>query len=41
MSKAIAYIKSSTDKQKAFDSIVSKYEAELTQKQLDGIKKFV
>ena len=41
MSKAIAYIKSSTDKQKAFDSVVSKYSEELTQKQLDGIKKFV
>ena len=41
MSKAIAYIKSSTDKQKAFDSVVSKYGEELTQKQLDGIKKFV
>ena len=41
MSKAISYIKSSTDKQKAFDSVVSKYGDQLTQKQLDGIKKFV
>jgi L-2-hydroxyglutarate oxidase LhgO len=41
MSKAISYIKASTDKQKAFDSVVSKYGEELTQKQLDGIKKFV
>ena len=41
MSKAISYIKASTDKQKAFDSIVSKYGEELSQKQLDGIKKFV
>ena len=41
MSKAIAYIKSSTDKQKAFDSVMSKYGDDLTEKQLEGIKKFV
>ena len=41
MDKAVSYIKSSTDKQKAFDSVMKKYEAQLTDKQVAGLKKFV
>ena len=41
MDKAVGYIKSSNDKQKAFDSIVSKYGEQLTDKQKAGLKKFV
>ena len=41
MDKAIAYIKSATDKQKAFKQITSKYGEQLTEKQITGIKKFV
>ena len=41
MDKAIAYIKSSTDKRKAFDQITTKYGDQLTEKQITGIKKFV
>ena len=41
MDKAIAYIKSSTDKKKAFEQIMSKYKDQLTDKQVTGIKKFV
>ena len=41
MDKAVAYIKSQTDKKKAFDSIMSKYESSLTEKQIAGLKKFV
>ena len=41
MDKAVAYIKSETDKKKAFNSIMAKYEASLTKKQVDGLKKFV
>ena len=41
MDKAVNYIKGSTDKQKAFDSIMSKYESDLTDKQKTGLKKFV
>lgn len=41
MDKAVAYIKSQTDKKKAFDNIMSKYEASLTEKQVQGLKKFV
>jgi len=41
MSKAIGYIKSATDKRKAFDSVVAKYGEQLTEKQLEGIQKFV
>jgi uncharacterized protein YpuA (DUF1002 family) len=41
MDKAVAYIKSQTDKKKAFDSIMSKYESSLTEKQVAGLKKFV
>ena len=41
MSKAIGYIKTATDKRKAFDSVVAKYGERLTEKQLEGIQKFV
>tara|TARA_R110002020_G_scaffold366379_1_gene578448 strand:+ start:799 stop:1356 length:558 start_codon:yes stop_codon:yes gene_type:complete len=41
MDKAVAYIKSQTDKKKAFASIMDKYEASLTEKQVAGLKKFV
>jgi hypothetical protein len=41
MDKAVAYIKSQTDKKKAFNSIMSKYEAALSEKQIAGLKKFV
>jgi hypothetical protein len=41
MSKAIDYIKSQADKRKAFDFFMSKKGAELTDKQIEGIKKFV
>jgi hypothetical protein len=41
MDKAVAYIKSQTDKKKAFESIVSKYGDSLTDKQMSGLQKFV
>ena len=41
MDKAVNYIKSSTDKQKAFDSIYGKYKDQLSEKQVAGLKKFV
>lgn len=41
MDKAVSYIKSSSDKQKAFDSVMKKYESQLTEKQVAGLKKFV
>ena len=41
MDKAVAYIKSQTDKKKAFASIMGKYESSLTEKQIAGLKKFV
>lgn len=41
MDKAVTYIKSQTDKQKAFDSIFKKYGEQLTEKQVAGLKKFV
>jgi len=41
MDKAVNYVKGATDKQKAFDSIISKYGGELTDKQKAGLKKFV
>jgi len=41
MSKVIGYIKSQTDKQKAFDFIMSKKGDQLTEKQVEGIMKFV
>ena len=36
MDKAVAYIKSQTDKKKAFASIMDKYESSLTEKQIAG-----
>ena len=41
MDKAVTYIKGAVDKQKAYDSIISKYGDELTDKQKAGLKKFV
>jgi len=41
MDKAVSYIKGSSDKQKAFDSVMKKYETQLTDKQITGLKKFV
>jgi hypothetical protein len=41
MDKAVAYIKSQTDKKKAFQSIMDKYEESLTAGQIAGLKKFV
>lgn len=41
MDKAVNYIKGQSDKQKAYDNIVSKYGEELTEKQKAGLKKFV
>jgi hypothetical protein len=41
MDKAVDYVKSSTDKKKAYDSIVKKYGDQMTKNQLAGLKKFV
>ena len=41
MDKAVAYIKSQTDKKKAFNSIMDKYEDSLTAGQIAGLQKFV
>jgi hypothetical protein len=41
MDKAVAYIKSQTDKKKAFESIMAKYEESLTAGQIAGLQKFV
>jgi len=41
MDKAVGYIKSSTDKTKAFAAITKKYGEQLTEKQVAGLKKFV
>jgi len=41
MDKAVAYIKSQTDKKKAFQSIMDKYEESLTAGQIAGLQKFV
>ena len=41
MSKAIDYIKGQTDKHKALENILKKYGDQLTDKQIEGIKKFV
>jgi len=41
MDKAVSYIKSQTDKKKAFNAITKKYGQQLTEKQLAGLKKFV
>ena len=41
MDKAVAYIKSQTNKKKAFESIMAKYEESLTAGQIAGLQKFV
>ena len=41
MDKAVGYIKSQTDKKKAFEAITKKYGEQLTEKQVAGLQKFV
>ena len=41
MDKAVGYIKTQSDKQKAFAAITSKYGDQLSEKQIAGLKKFV
>jgi hypothetical protein len=41
MDKAVAYVKGQQDKQKAYDSIISKYGSQMTDRQKEGLKKFV
>ena len=41
MEKSVAYLKSATDKRKAFDQLMTKYKDQLTEKQVAGLKKFV
>jgi 2',3'-cyclic-nucleotide 2'-phosphodiesterase (5'-nucleotidase family) len=41
MEKAVGYIKSQSNKQKAFDAVTKKYGEQLTEKQVAGLKKFV
>jgi len=41
MDKAVAYLKSQTDKKKAFDLIIKQKGDQLTEKQIAGLKKFV
>ena len=41
MDKAVKFIKTSTDKRKAYDNIVAKYGDQLTDKQKSGLQKFV
>ena len=41
MDKAVSYIKSQTDKKKAFNAVTKKYGEQLTEKQVAGLKKFV
>ena len=41
MDKAVSYIKSQTDKKKAFEAITKKYGTQLTEKQVAGLSKFV
>ena len=41
MDKAVGYLKSATDKRKAFDQVIGKYGEQLTEKQVAGLKKFV
>jgi len=40
MDKAIAYVKSSTNKKQAYDSVMAKYGNELSDRQKEAIKKF-
>ena len=41
MDKAVGYIKSQSDKKKAFDAITKKYGGQLSEKQVAGLQKFV
>ena len=41
MDKSVAYIKSQTDKKKAFKAITAKYGEQLSEKQVAGLSKFV
>jgi len=41
MDKAVGYIKTQTDKRKAFDAVIKKHGSQLTEKQIEGLKKFV
>lgn len=41
MDKAVGYIKTQTDKRKAFDAVIKKHGSQLTDKQIEGLKKFV
>ena len=41
MDKAVSYIKSQTDKKKAFSAITKKYGDQLSEKQVAGLQKFV
>ena len=41
MEKSVAYLKSATDKRKAFDQLMTKYKDQLTEKQVAGLNKFV
>jgi hypothetical protein len=41
MDKAVGYIKSQSDKKKAFQAITKKYGEQLTEKQVAGLQKFV
>lgn len=41
MSKSIGYIKTATDKQKAFDLVMAEHGDKFTEKQIAGIKKFL
>ena len=41
MDKAVGYIKTQTDKRKAFDAVVKKYGEQLSDKQKEGLMKFV
>ena len=41
MDKSVQFIKTSTDKRKAYDNIVAKYGDQLTDKQKAGLQKFV
>ena len=41
MDKAVGYIKTQTDKRKAYDAVIKKHGSQLTDKQKEGLMKFV
>jgi polysaccharide deacetylase 2 family uncharacterized protein YibQ len=41
MDKAVAYLKSATDRKTAYDSVMKHYGAQLTDNQKEALKKFV